>query len=180
MYGHICTVVPNYQQLTSKSDFRDSFVSIARSIGIRKGNKEKSKTKISCKNCCPRLGRLLGWHNGRNQHCLPEIHHLERRHFAPYKLSDCMHSAHEGTIVIEWDRANENNRSCCHRDVLSAASLMACVPLAHSFSSSFLCISLSFVVLILSSGCDLNFWAGLSMLGFLHNRYYRQWDPLCC
>ena len=126
-----------YQQHTSKSDFRDCSLSIARSIGIRKGNKEKSKTKISCKNCCPRLGRLLAcWHNGRNQHCLPEIHHLERRHIAPYKLADCI--LHSGTMkvhatVIEWNRANGNNRSCCHRDVLSAASLMACVPLAYSF-----------------------------------------------
>ena len=147
MYGHICTVVPNYQQLTSKSDFRYRFVSIARSIGIRKGNKEKSKTKISCKNCCPRLGRLLGWHNGRNQHCLPEIHHLERRHIAPYKLADCMHSAHEGTIVIEWDRANGTigavaTMMYCLQPALWLVCLWHILFLLLSFPSAFHSLSL--------------------------------------
>ena len=132
MYGHICTFVPNYQQLTSKSDFRDSFVSIARSIGIRKGNNEKSKTKISCKNCCPRLGRLLGWHNGRNQHCLPEIHHLEQLHITQSNQHHIASRTNHQTPTMVKNSGDtvrpEQTRTmklCCHRDVLSPASLWA-------------------------------------------------------
>ena len=56
-YGQICTVL--YHKHISSSDFRDSSVCIARGKAYIAGNKEKGKTKISCKNCCPRLGRLL-------------------------------------------------------------------------------------------------------------------------
>ena len=68
-------------------------------------------------------------------------------------------------MVIECREANGNNSRCCHHDILSPG------PRHILIISYFLC------VIIPSNRCDLNFWVGLlNMLGFLHNRYYRQWS----
>ena len=144
---------PLYQ--TTNSSLQNQILEIVLSalpeayIGIRKGNKEKSKTKISCKNCCPRLGRLVAWLAQWKKSALFARDSSPRA--PPPYCSPCTNEqAAEGTIVIEWDcRANGNNRSCCHHDVLSPACLLACVPLAYSFSSSsFLCLVFSFVLQI--------------------------------
>lgn len=90
---------------------------------------------------------------------MPEIHHLDRA--ATLYCSPRTNSqAGEGTIVIECDRANGNNRSCCHRDVLSPASLLACVPLAYSFS-----FSLPRLFICRPNVLDLNFWVGPEHVG---------------
>ena len=145
----------NLHGFTFNSDLRDSSVRVARGkayIGIREGNKEKGKTKISCENCCPRLGRLPAclaaqWKKSA-LFARDSSPRAPRRHIAPlYKLAETGCSA----IVIECEVAAEQMGTI----EVAVGTLMYCleqalwlVSLWHIpfSSSSSLCNLSSFVV----------------------------------
>ena len=107
---------------------------LSESLAKERATKKKHKTKISCKNCCPRTE--AGWqgrrHNGRNQHCLPEIHHLEQLHITQSNQHHIASRTNHQTPTMVKNSGDtvrpEQTRTmklCCHRDVLSPASLWA-------------------------------------------------------
>ena len=161
---------------------------LSESLAKDRATKKKHKTKISCKNCCPRTE--AGWqgrrHNGRNQHCLPEIHHLEQLHITQSNQHHIASRTNHQTptpwwriVVIQCDQSKREQWS-------SVATVMyclqpACGPSAYSFLGSLFLsnhLSFHFIWWLWSE-----FWEGGSptMFGecFLHTRYYPlmiQWE----
>ena len=148
-------------------NFRDSCLNIAISatyVCTLAGNKEKATQRFLASIVALGQGSLASSLAQWKKSALFSRDSSPRATAPPYR-SPCKLWKYSIAMVIECREANGNNSRCCHHDILSPG------PRHILIISYFLC------VIIPSNRCDLNFWVGLlNMLGFLHNRYYRQWS----